>query len=187
MRVKFSDFGRTRHLHAGDAFGFLHGLLRPDAGHDVVGRTARGQDVHRHHRELEAGAALQEQDMVAVGNAGERADVALGTLDDFVEWLRAVADLEDRHADAGHRQEVLACLFEDLDRKHGRPGGKIENAIRCRHSVTTCRSSTSEFFLINSHASSGGAPSRLTRATAASAPSKTMFSVSCTFRSARRS
>src|SRR6187402_1772825 len=105
--------------------------------------------------------------MVAVGNAGERADVAFGALHDFVEWLRTVADLEDRHADAGHRQKILAGLFEDLDRKHGRPGGKIENSIRCRHSVTTCKSRTSAFFLINSHASSGGAPSRLTRATAA--------------------
>ena len=40
---------------------FLHGFLAPTAGDDVVGAGIEREKVHRHHRELQTGAALQKQ------------------------------------------------------------------------------------------------------------------------------
>ena len=40
-----------------------------------------------------------------------------------------MADLEDRHADAGQRQEVALRLLEHFDRQHRRAGRKIEDAM----------------------------------------------------------
>ena len=65
--------------------------------------------------------------MIIRRNAGERAQVRLAALDDIVERLRAMADLEDRHADARQRHQIALGLFEHLEGKHSRAGGKIEN------------------------------------------------------------
>ena len=58
----------------------------------------------------------------------ERAHVRLAALDDLVERLRAMADLQDRHADARERQQIALRLLEHLDRQHRRTGGEIEDA-----------------------------------------------------------
>ena len=71
--------------------------------------------------------------MIVRRDAGERAQVGLAALDDLVERLRAMADLEDRHADAGQRHQVALRLLEHLERQHGRPSGKIENSVRSSH------------------------------------------------------
>jgi hypothetical protein len=42
-----------------------------------------------------------------------------------------MADLEDRHADAWQREEISLRLLENVDRKHRRAGGKIEDSS-CR-------------------------------------------------------
>src|SRR5205814_2096315 len=88
---------------------------------------------HRYHRELQARASLEEQDLVVGRNPGERPHVRFAALDDVVEGLRAVADLEDRHADARQLQKVALRFLEDLDGKNGRTGGEIMNACRCSH------------------------------------------------------
>ncbi|MNN60548.1 hypothetical protein D3C81_1757380 [compost metagenome] len=48
-----------------DEFGFLDGLLRPRAGHNIAAYLACGEQVHRKHGKLRAGTALQEQYLVA--------------------------------------------------------------------------------------------------------------------------
>ena len=66
---------RARLVDRPDAPGLLDRLVGPGAGHDVVRRGPGGQEVHRHHRELEAGATLEEEDLVAVGDVRQLPDV----------------------------------------------------------------------------------------------------------------
>src|SRR5450631_2277026 len=92
-----------------------------------------------------------------------------------------MADLENRHADARECQEVALDLFEDGYRQHGRTGGEVVDAAHGGQMVTRWRSRMSGLPpCIAVSNVSDGAPSRLMRATAACAPSKMTFSVSCT-------
>ena len=116
-------------VHLAVTLRFLDRLLRPRTRDDVVGAAALGQQVHRHHGELQAGAALQEQHGVVVGDAGERADVGLGRVEDRFERLRPVADLQDRHADARQRDEIALRLFEDGLGQDGGTGAEVEDAL----------------------------------------------------------
>src|SRR5262245_41339039 len=115
-----------------------------------------------------------------------------------------MADLQDRHADAGQRQQVALHLFENGQRQHGRARGEVVDAVDrggCAHKVdsrsafgsglwqkiltprawgrqifTRCRSMISAFPLrIASSSPTSGAASTLIQAIAASAPSNTMF------------
>jgi hypothetical protein len=115
-------FRRRGNLDGADALGFLDRLLRPGAGHDVICGAAGRQQVHRHHRELQARAALEEEHVIVLRDSRQRANIGLATLDHVVERFRAVADLEDRHADAGQREKVALRLLEHLDWQYGRSG-----------------------------------------------------------------
>ena len=66
MRVYLSACGRGD-VHLADLLRLLDGLLRPRAGIDVVGCRAGCQQVHRHHRELQARAALEKEHGVVAG------------------------------------------------------------------------------------------------------------------------
>ena len=50
-----------------------------------------------------------------------------------------MADLEDRHADAGQRDEIALNLFEDRHRQDGRTGGEVVDALNGRHSYLVSR------------------------------------------------
>jgi hypothetical protein len=112
-----------------DLFGFLDRLLGPRSAVDVVGGRRRGEEVHRDHRELQAGAARKKQHAIVRGDGGERTDVGLGLGKNRFERLRAMADLEDRHPHAGQRDEVALHLFQDRHRQHRRSGGEIVDAL----------------------------------------------------------
>ena len=57
------------------ALGLADGLLAPVAGDDVVRGAIRRRDVERHRRELQRGAALQEQHLVVVRHAEQLAQI----------------------------------------------------------------------------------------------------------------
>ena len=124
MRAKFSLSVDPATCDGADALRFLQRLLRPGAGDDVVGGRARREQVHRHHRELQRRAALQEQHLVRRRNVAERAQVGLGPREDVLEGLRAVADLEDRHADARAARRDRAALLRAPET--GRTAGPAE-------------------------------------------------------------
>jgi hypothetical protein len=71
--------------------------------------------------------------VVTVGNSRQRAEVRFAPFDDLVEGLRPVADLKNRHADAGQRQQVALRLLEDFDRQNRRPGRKVEDTSHGGH------------------------------------------------------
>src|SRR5262249_61989860 len=177
-------FHRRSDLHRADLLRFLHRLPAPGTGEDVIGLAAREKQVHRHHRELKRCAALEKEHLIAGGDRGELADVGLAALDDIFERLRAVADLENRHPNAGKGHQVLLRLSEDRLRKNGGAGGKVENAVSHDASLYKGSSVSSRMSLLERRIESStcgeGSDPRWMRATAALAPSKTMFSVSCT-------
>jgi hypothetical protein len=45
-----------------------------------------------------------------------------------------MADLEDRHADAGQRYQVALNLFENRQRQHRWTSGEVEDAVNGGHS-----------------------------------------------------
>ena len=117
------------HVDGADLLRLLHRLVRPRPGHDVVGRRAGVQQVHRHHRELGGRATGKEQDVVVVGDARQLADVRFTLGEDGLERLRPMADLEHRHADAGERQQVALRFLECGERQHGRAGREVVDAV----------------------------------------------------------
>ena len=124
---KVLALGRPSDVHRADALCLLHRLLGPPTGHDVVGGGTRGEQIHRHHRELGRRAALQKKHLVVGGDTAEGAHVSLGLGQNRLERLRAMADLQHRHAHAGQGNEVALRFDEDGRRKHGRPGREVED------------------------------------------------------------
>ena len=117
--------GAAGDAHLAEAARLLDGLLRPRAGVDVVGGFLPAQQVDGHHGELEAGPALQEQDLVAVRHRQQVAQVGLGLLGDGDEGPAAVAHLHHRHAFAVPVQQLLACLLQHLFRQRRRSGAEV--------------------------------------------------------------
>ena len=104
-------FARAGDAHRAGRLRFLRGLLAPGARDDVVG-TAAGGEVHRDLREMQRRAALQEQDLVVVGDGHQRAQVALGFLGERDEVLAAMADLHHGSACAAPLEHLVARLRE---------------------------------------------------------------------------
>ena len=78
-------------------------LLHPDRDEVVYGCT-----------ELAAAAALQEQDLVVVGDVDERREGLFGVGEDLVGFGGAVRDFAESDALVLEVEEDLRCLFEDL-------------------------------------------------------------------------
>ncbi len=128
--IEIARLSVPRHVNRALRLCFVVGLLAPRAVDDVIGRLAgAAQQVHGHHGELQQGPALQEQHAVVRRYAQQRAEIGLGLIDDFVEGLRAMADLQDRHARAGQGQQVALRLFDGRQGKHGRARRKIIDAL----------------------------------------------------------
>jgi hypothetical protein len=108
---------------------FLVRLLRPDAGDQVIGGAAFGEEIHRHHRKLLRRATLDEQHLVAVGNLGEAARLILGLADDLLEELAPVAVLGDPHATAADVPEILLRLLQHRLGEHAGTGAKVVNTM----------------------------------------------------------
>ena len=73
------------------------------------------------------GAALDEQNLVVVGNAHQLAQIGLGLVDDLLEHLGAVAHLHDAHTAAAVVHHLVADLLQHRLRHHGGAGGEIES------------------------------------------------------------
>src|SRR5437016_11190877 len=133
-RVSEVPVFRTRgDVHVTEGLRFPDCLLRPFAGRHVVGLALAAQQVHRHLRELQGRAALQEQQLVVLRHGEQLAQVALGVGGDADEFLAAMAHLHHAHAAAVPVEHLVARAREHLGGKHCRPGAEIEDA---RHQCT---------------------------------------------------
>ena len=100
--------------------GLLQGPGGPVPGVDVVGAPARPPQVHRQHGELQAGPSLEEEDDMVLGHLHQAPDPGLGGVHDGLEFLRAVGDLHDGHADASQVGQFRARLLDDFQRHRRR-------------------------------------------------------------------
>ena len=115
-------------VHPPDSLCFDHCLLRPDPRHQVVGRPPGGQQVHRHHRELQRRPPLQQQHVVVGRNARQLAAQCQRFFVHRQERLAPVRMLEDANAGRPQAQQVLPGLLEHRLGQAGGTGGKVENA-----------------------------------------------------------
>ena len=113
--------------------GFLPCLLGPLAGDDVVGNLVFHQ-VHGNHGELLVGAALEEQDLVVIGNVHQLPQVSLGLVDDALVGLGTVAHFHDGHAGALVIEHLGGNFSQNFLRQNGGTCGKIVNSGHNRNS-----------------------------------------------------
>ena len=103
------------------------GLLRPLTADHVVGRAV--EDVHRDGVEELRRPALQEQDVVRVGDRQQRLALGDRLVEDAVELLAPVAAFGDAEALALEIDQSLGGCFQNLGRQHGRPCTEVEHAV----------------------------------------------------------
>ena len=108
--------------------GLLDGLGRPLAGVEEGDGVAGGGEVDGDGGELAGGAAGEEEDAVAVRNAGDGAQGRLGIGGALDEVLAAVGDLEHAHARAPPVRELGGGPLEDGQRELGGTGGEVVHA-----------------------------------------------------------
>ena len=115
------DFDLAVFLCLGD------GLLGPGAGFHIASDPVFHQ-VHGHHGELDRAAALDEKDLVVVGNAHELAEIRLRLVPNLLEHLAPVAHLHDAHAAPAVVHHLGGDLLQHGLRHHGGAGGEIIGA-----------------------------------------------------------
>ena len=98
-------------------FASLKAFFDQRAGDDVVGALAFAEQVHRDHRELLAGAALQQQDLVVVGHGEQLAHQRQRLLVHSVVGLATMAVLDDAHARTLEVEKLALRALESGQRK----------------------------------------------------------------------
>ena len=109
-------------------FSLGNGLLGPSAGLDVHGLAVLHQ-IPCHSGELQGGAALDEQNLVIVGNVHQITQIGLGLVDDLLKDLGTMAHLHDAHTAATVVHHFVADLLQNGFRHHSGAGGKVKSAI----------------------------------------------------------
>ena len=72
------------------------------------------------------GAALDEQDLIVIGDVHQVTQISLGLVDDLLEHLGAVAHFHDAHAAAAVVHHLVANLLQNGLRHHSGTGGKLK-------------------------------------------------------------
>ena len=114
-------------VHLAELGGFLGGEVREVAGDEVIG-LAGGHEVQRHHGELLGGTALEEANLVVVGDVHHPAQGGLGVLDDGIEPLAAVAHLHHALTAVAILEQLCLCLLEHLLGQHAGACAEVINS-----------------------------------------------------------
>ena len=128
------DVGVVLVLGGGDdvdghpALRFLERLAGPDAGVDVRG-FALLLEVERHHRELEARAALEEENLVVRRDIHELAEEGLGFRDDRLKRLGAMAHLHNGLARPVAVEHLGGGALENFLGQHRGTCGEIVHSV----------------------------------------------------------
>ena len=120
------DVGKFAHLLVGDA--------APLAGyHRIDALEAVGQ-IHYRHIELGAGATLQKQHFVVVGNGQQLAQVLFGMVENAHKGIGAVAHGHHRKAGAVVVEHLALCGAQYRLGQGGGAGGEVVDG-RVAHGV----------------------------------------------------
>ena len=110
-------------------FQFADGFGGPSAGMEDVNGFSGEAEIHRRHRELQAAAALDEDDGVVAGDPEKVAELLFRSGDDALKFRGTVAHLHHGHASAAPVEEFLADALEDGERKRSRTGVEVVDAL----------------------------------------------------------
>ena len=125
-------------VHLAEFLGLGNGLLGPCAGFDID-RLAILHQIHRDHGKLQRCAALNEENLIVIGDPHQITQILLSLVDDGLENLRTVRHLHNAHTGAAVVQQLVADLFQHRN-GHGRgTGGEIISTVV--HRGTSCHCS----------------------------------------------
>ena len=118
--AEFSGFRAGRFVGLAQLLRFIQRFLGPGAGRHIGGLLARRQEVQRNHRKLEAGAALQEQYVIVLGDRHQFAQQGDGLVVHRLILLAAMAHLHDGHARAPEVEQLALRLLQHGQRQRRR-------------------------------------------------------------------
>ena len=106
-----------------ETLGLLEGFLGPDTGLEITGLVL--QEIHGNIKELEAGAAAQEDDLVAFGNVQDLFPERATFVHRFIPALGAVGDRKKGDTGALEILQGLDGVVDDRLRKYA--GASVED------------------------------------------------------------
>ena len=92
-------------LDVAKELGLLDGLVGPSTRINIAGFSF--QEVVRHHAELQAGTAAQEEHLITLGDVEKFLEQGLSLVHDSLELLAAMGNLEHRKAGTG---KITNCI-----------------------------------------------------------------------------
>ena len=120
----------------GDDFDFTvplglgYGLFAPGAGLHIAGHAVFHQ-VHGNHGELQGSAALDEHDLVVVGDTHQVPQVLLSFVNDLLEYLGTVAHLHYAHTCALVIEHFIGSFLKHFLREYSRTCTEVIYSTHC--------------------------------------------------------
>ena len=116
-----------------ELLGFGIGFFAPSAGDDVI-RHAVLHQVHGDHGELQGSAALDEKDLIVVGDVHQLPQVRFSLVHDGLKDLGAVAHFHDAHAGTFVVEHLGGDLLQHRFGQHAGACGEIVDTtiLHCR-------------------------------------------------------
>ena len=114
--------------HIPEFLGFLKSFLAPGTGDNVVGDAVFHQ-IHGQHGKLQGSTALNEQNLVIVGNVHQLPQIRFRFVIDGLENLGAVGHFHHGHTGAAVIEHFIPDFLQNGDGHGGRAGGEIVAAI----------------------------------------------------------
>ena len=112
-------------MGSSDFFRFFHCLFRPGTGKNIITGGTLRQEIHRHHGELKAGAALKEQHPNIITKAHQFFHIGFGFRHYGIKGFGTVTDGQHTHAGTGKIIEFFFGFAQNFFIDHRRTGIKI--------------------------------------------------------------
>ena len=116
---------RPRRCRPRRGAGVLECSLAPRPRNHVPGLLVGREKVHRHHRELQRGAALDEEDVEVIRRLCHVPGQVKGPLVNRLILGRSMRHFDERHPGAAKVEELGLDLLEDLEREGAGAGAEI--------------------------------------------------------------
>ena len=104
-------------------------LLGELTGNNVVSLAGAGEQVICYRGKLCGGSALEEEDLIVIGNAHDLAEISLSGLNYFLVVRRSMTHLHYGHTGVAVANKLGCGTLENRKRKHRRSCGKIVDSV----------------------------------------------------------
>jgi hypothetical protein len=117
------DAGRSQR------FGIGNRLFDPGPGIEKFGSFAIGHKVQRHHCKLKSGAALNEQNVMAIRDSQHVTDIGNSFIVDIIVMFSPVTHFDEGHSRPLVIYEIGLGFFQGCKWQGAWTGRKVENSI----------------------------------------------------------